>query len=229
MAAQSLPANLKFMEGLLKNDSSNRQLLTALCMGYSGYALLFVEEESPKRASHLYLRAKEYGLRALNGTEAAALKHIRKDGVEPLFWTTMAWMSWINLNLDQPLALAQIRTAQTYLDRVLEIDPAFFYGAPHILMGAALAARPPMLGGDAARAKEHFEAAKEIAGGKFLLGPYYEAKYYAVRVQDKEHFTELLESIEGASPDELKEVCLINAVVKEKAERLHTRIDELFF
>jgi hypothetical protein len=149
--------------------------------------------------------------------------------LEALFWTTMAWMSWINLNLDQPAALAQTGVAQRYLERVLEMDPGFFHGAPHILMGTTYAARPKMLGGDPARARRHFEAARELSAGKFLLAPYYEARYYAVQVQDKELFTTLLQEIEDTAPDQLREVCLINAVVKEKAKRLAARKEELFF
>jgi hypothetical protein len=239
MAEQSLPANLKFMEGLLNNDPHNPQLLTALCSGYSGYALLFVEAEDSKRASRLYLRARTYGFGALDGTGVSAsppleqaeqfLRNLRADKLEALFWTTMAWMSWINLNLDQPAALAQTRLAQRYLERVLEMDPGFLHGAPHILMGTTYAARPKMLGGDPARARRHFEAARELSAGKFLLAPYYEARYYAVQVQDKELFTTLLQEIEDTAPDQLREVCLINAVVKEKAKRLAARKEELFF
>jgi len=241
MAAQSLPANLKLMEGLLKNDPQNRQLLTALSMGYTGYSLLFVEDEDAQRASALYLRAKTYGSIALSGRGAKApldgdpkkhetlLREMGRDKLEPLFWTTMAWMSWINLNLDQPAALAQIPMAQAYLEKIMELDPTFFYGTPHILMGATLAARPPMLGGDPPLAENHFRTARELSNGKFLLAPYYEARYYAVRAQDKELFTELLEAVEKTPPGELKEVCLINAVIKEKAKRLAARKDELFF
>ena len=65
LAKESIPANLKIMEGLLKSDPDNKDILRLLCMGYSGYALLFVEENDPNRASDLYLRAREYGRRAL--------------------------------------------------------------------------------------------------------------------------------------------------------------------
>ena len=53
LARQSLPAQLKLMEGLLKDAPQNREILTALCMGFTGYAMLFVEEEDPERASGL--------------------------------------------------------------------------------------------------------------------------------------------------------------------------------
>ena len=65
LARVSLPADLKLLEGLLKNDPQNKQLLTALCMGFTGYSALFLEEKDPERASLFYLRARNYGLKAL--------------------------------------------------------------------------------------------------------------------------------------------------------------------
>ncbi len=242
LARRSLPANLKLMEGLLKNDPKNKQLLTALCMGFAGYAMLFVEDEDTQAASSLYIRARDYGLRALDRkallSKESGLKNkltkdefmdIDKGKLEPLFWTAMSWNAWINLNLDKPAALGQLGIAQACLERVLEIKPDYFYGAPYILMGSRLAAVPGPLGGDEARAKEYFEKAIEVTHGKFLLAHYFFARYYAVRVQDKELFSKLIKEVECAPADELAEVCLINAVVKDKTRRLMDRSEDLFF
>lgn len=242
LAKQSLPADLKLMEGLLKNDPNNSQLLTSLCMGFAGYAMLFVEDENPERASRLYLRARRYGLLAV-GYDNSALKQpvsnkgntrkelsgLGKEELEALFWTTMSWNAWINLNLDKPAALAELGVAQAFLKRVMEIDPEYFYGSPYVLMGSILAARPKFLGGNPVRAKDYFEKAMRMSDGKFFLVHYYFAKYYAVRIQDKNLFISLIREIDAASSSELKEVCLINAVMKRKAKRLIEKSEEMFF
>lgn len=241
LARQSLPADLKLMEGLLKNDPNNRRLLTALCIGFTGYTLLFVEEENPGRASKLYLRAMGYGARAL-GPEMGPLKEFTTEGKAlqsklmslgeaghvALFWFAMSWNSWINVNLDQPAALAQLSTAQSCVERVLEIKPDYLYGAPYILMGSMLAGRPRMLGGDEDRARESFERAMALSSGKFLMVHYYFARYYAVRVQNKDLFLQLLEEIESSPADQLKEVCLINSVIKRRVKGLRKLSEELF-
>lgn len=241
LARQSLPADLKLMEGLLKDDPNNRRLLTALCMGFTGYSLLFVEEEDPERASKLYLRAMDYGVKAL-GPEMGSLKEfttggksiqdrlmsIVETGHMALFWFAMSWNAWINLNLDQPAALAQLSTAQSCVERVLEIKPDYLYGAPYILMGSILAGRPRMLGGDEARAREYFKRAMALSNGNFLMVHYYFARHYAVRVQDKNLFLQLLEEIESGPADGLKEVCLINSVIKRRVTGLRKRSEELF-
>ncbi|MFO7599010.1 MAG: TRAP transporter TatT component family protein [Candidatus Desulfacyla sp.] len=235
LARQSLPAQLKLMEGLLKKAPKNKEFLTALCMGYTGYAMLFVEEEDPERASGLYQRARMYGLRAIGIEEPMhqavqdRLKKIDAEHIEPLFWIAMSWNGWINLNLDKPAALGELSTAQACLDRVMEIDPGYFFGTPYLISGSMLAARPGILGGDAAMAKDYFSRAMAASNGAFFLAPYYYAKYYAVRVQDKALFLDLIRRVEQGRPDQLKEVCLINAAVQQKIKGLKETTDERFF
>ena len=235
LAEQSLPAELKLMEGLLKSAPQNKELLTALCMGFTGYAMLFVEEEDPERASILYLRARRYGLKAIGIEDAnhqailARLNAMGKGQIEPLFWVTMSWNGWINLNLDKPAALGELTASQECLERVMKIDPEYFYGSPYIISGSMLAARPKILGGDAAKAKEFFTKAMAASNGKFFLAQYYYAKYYAVRVQDRELFLNLIEEVERAPLDQLKDACLINSAIKEKMKGLKEMADELFF
>ncbi len=235
LAEQSLPAELKLMEGLLKSAPQNKELLTALCMGFTGYAMLFVEEKNPERASRLYLRARRYGLKAIGIEDPnhqailARLSAMDKGEIEPLFWVTMSWNGWINLNLDKPAALGELTASQECLKRVMKINPKYFYGSPYIISGSMLAARPKILGGDAAKAKEFFTKAMAASNGKFFLAQYYYAKYYAVRVQDKELFLNLIEEVEQAPLDQLKEACLINSAIKEKMKGLKEMADELFF
>ena len=241
LARLSLPADLKLLEGLLRNDPQNKQLLTALCMGFTGYSMLFVEEKDPQRASQLYLRARNYGLGALGRKGSflkqpglnvreirARLKIFGEREIETLFYTTMSWNAWINLNLDKPAAIAQMVMAQACLERILEVNPGYFYGAPCVLMGTILAATPGVIGGDADKAKVYFEKAMKVSEGKFYFVHYYFARYYAVRIQDRRLFQELVQVVVQGNPSELKEVCLINTVMKQKAMKLLEMTEDLF-
>ena len=235
LAQEALPAELKLLEGLLKNAPKNEQLLTSLCMGFAGYAMLFVEEEAPERASLFYERARGYGMRALRIRAFTPqdidvrLAGVGPESVEPLFWTSLAWNGWIRLNLDKPSALGQLGMAQKCLERVMEMDPDFFYGSPYIVYGALLAAKPKMLGGDPAKAARYFAKAMDVSQGRFLLAQYYYAKTYAVRVQDKTLFSALVKSVEKACPGDLKDACLINTVMKQKTKALGAAAEDLFF
>lgn len=242
LAGDAIPANLKIMEGLLKADPNNKKVLTILSMGFSGYAMLYLENDKPERASPLYLRARHYGIRALGSKGSAleeaganveeiraVLERMGKGEFEALFWTTVAWNAWININLDKPSAFAQLAASKASLERVLKIDDSFLYGFPHILMGTTMAAAPPMLGGDVQGAKSHFEKALALGNRKFFLAQYYYARYYAPREQDKTLFSELLEEIIEGDPEGLRDVCLINTVMKSRAGELQEMADDLFF
>jgi hypothetical protein len=157
------------------------------------------------------------------------LQNVGRDAVEPLFWATLAWNGWVNLNLDNPSALAQMGIAQACIERLLEIDPSYLYGTAHVLMGTILAAKPAILGGDAAAAKAHFDKAMDISKGAFLLTPYYYARFYAVKAQDKDLYARLLDEALARPAVKLRDVCLLNTVMKEKARVLLSRMDEFFY
>ncbi|MEE4352130.1 MAG: TRAP transporter TatT component family protein [Desulfatiglans sp.] len=241
LVKESLPADLKLMEGLSKNAPGNRQILISLCKGFTGYAMLFVEEDNIDRASALYLRARNYGIRALGSKgfflaeSERGIKNVRKGleklgekEIEALFWTIMAWNLWVNINLDKPAALAALAITQPCLERVLQVKPDFFYGAPQVLMGTLLASKPSLMGGDPVRARTYFEEAVEISNGRFFLVHYYYARYYAVRTQNKQLFISLLQDIAQRHPNELIEVCLINRVMQQKALKLLEESEDLF-
>ena len=242
IAENAIPSNLKLLEGLLKNDPDNRDILATLCMGYAGYGLLFVEPHDPERASRIYVRALNYGFEALgkkgrevrepsarlNDIERALNALDSRQDFKALFWATLSWNAWINLNLDKPEALAQLAASQACLDKVLELDARYFYGLPHLLAGVSLSARPPLLGGNPEKARTHFEEALKWGQRKFILAQYYFARYYAVRVQDKGLFLKLLREILDSSPQELKEACLINTIVQREAAKLIQETDNLF-
>ncbi|MBW2009175.1 MAG: hypothetical protein JRJ16_14300 [Deltaproteobacteria bacterium] len=101
-----------------------------------------MEPDDPERASGLYLRARNYGLRALGATERLVgpgagdrhgveewLQALPQDRVEPLFWTVLAWSAWLRNNLDKPSALAQIGTLERCLDHVIKNKPGLLYAS----------------------------------------------------------------------------------------------------
>ena len=91
------------------------------------------------------------------------------------------------------------------MKRAWELDKEFHFGGPDLFFGVYYASRPAMLGGDPAKAKTHFEWARRLTAGKYLMAYVLEARYYAVAVQDRELFTALLTRVKdspaGALPD----------------------------
>ena len=241
IAGEALSSNLKLLEALIKGDPENAQLLLLASQGYSAYALAFAENDSAERAQMFYLRGRDYGLRiltqnakfkaALDGDAATfqqALQSFSKDDVPAVFWTAFGWGAYVNLARTDLEALAAIPQINAMMEFVLQHNPSYYYGGAHLFFGSIIASTPVALGGKPERAKEHFEKALAVNGGKFLMSYVYYAGTYAVQVQDKKLFESLLDKVDEAPVDILPAARLPNAVAKKKAALLRTHMNELF-
>lgn len=238
---KALPANLKLLEVMLKNEPDDIRLLLLLSEGYSSYALGFVEDTDVERARVLYKRGRDFGLRvlqqnpvmakALNGTVddlISALAGLEKKDVPAVFWAAFGWGSYINLSLTSPDALADLPRTEAMMQFVASKDSVFYHGGAHVFLGTLYGGRPRMLGGDPERSRRHFETALRINDGKFLMTYVYFARSLAVQTMDEELFDKLLAMVGTSSLDVLPEFRLANAIAKKKADSLITRRAELF-
>jgi tetratricopeptide (TPR) repeat protein len=240
-AGEALPANLKLLEVMLKNDPENERLLRLLSEGYSSYALGFVEDEAPDRARGFYLRAKEYGLRILRQDQqfaralagspddlVAGLRHLGHDDVPAVFWSAFGWASAIYLSISDPDALADLPRVEAMMRFVAEKDSAFYYGGAYLFLGTLYGSRSKFLGGDPELARRYFERALAINEGKFLMTQVYYARSVAVQTLDEELFNRLLDTVDRTSLEVLPEFRLANAIAKNKAKILRAKMGELF-
>ncbi len=240
-AEKALPGNIKLLEVMLKSDPDNEQLLLLLSQGYSSYALAFLEDSLQDRAREFYLRGKEYGMRVLrHDTELAralegpiddlraVLKRRDVSSVPGVFWTAFGWGSYITLSLGNPDAIADLGRTEAMMNFVARQDSEYYYGGSHVFLGMLYGSRPRILGGDTTLARQHFESALRINGGKFLMTYVYQAKSVAVQTLDEPLFDDCLRKVEEASLEILPEFRLANAIAKRKAARLMERRSELF-
>jgi hypothetical protein len=241
LAEEALPANLKLLDVMLKNDPENEQLLRLVSEGYASYALGFVEDKDPERARLFYLRGRDYALRilrhdgelakALDGSVdelRATLSKQGKDLVPAAFWASFGWGGYIYLSLSDLDALVGLPKAEALMDFVLKNDSTFYYGGAHVFLGTLYGSRPRILGGDEGRSKQHFESALRINGGKFLMTYVYYARSYAVQTLNESLFEELLATVANASLDIDPKARLANAIAKRKAELLLARKTDIF-
>jgi hypothetical protein len=241
IAGASIANNLVLLESLLRNDPDNEHYLLLTSLGYSSYALGFVEDDSIARARELYLRGREYGLRILRKNKAfaeaenkpvseftAALQTFSKDDAPAIFWTAAGWGSYLYASLTDPAALADLPKIEAMMDFVAEHDSNYFYGGAHFFLGTLYGSRPKMLGGDSAISRNHFERCLAINEGKFLMTYIYFARSYAVQTQNQPLFESLLTRVDTTSLDILPEARLSNAIAKRKALLLRSKINELF-
>jgi hypothetical protein len=221
---EALPANLQLMEILLKSDPQNKKMLVNAAQGFCGYALLYLEDEDNARASAFYAKGEAYSARALKGLTP---DKARKADVPPLFWNTFCKALYININRDKPEAVAELPGIEPAAQRLLALDPAYYYNGAQAVMGAYYSIRPRIFGGDPDKAKAYFEAALKGAGENFLLNRFMYAKMGAVAAQDPELFERLLNSVLEA-PAVDGETRLPDEVAKLKAKKLLEKKDDLF-
>lgn len=240
IAETAIVSNLKLLEGFHRADPKNKAILDLLIQGYAGYAQAFLEDQSPERASRIYLRARDYGFRRLALSKAfkdgiprkeadfvARLPYIQKAELPTLFWTAFAWGGWVNLNRDDPQAVFDLSKVKAMMKRVLELDDTYFFGAAYLFWGSIYGSIPPMLGGNPEKAKENFEKALKVANKKFLIGQVYYAQYYATTTLNEALFDELLNQVMAAPVDILPGYELLTQVAKRKARNLMARKDDL--
>ena len=240
LAKQAIPANLKMLEGLLKQDPDNIWILENLAKGFCGYAFSFLEDTEPQRASSLYTRGRKYALRATiirTGREkwhdlsldewSQALNDVQVSHQPALFWMGQCWGSWLMQNLDSMDAFSDIPRLEKLMNKVHDLNPSFHYAGSHLFLGAFYGGRSKMLGGKPEKSRYHFEKALEITKSKYLLARLIFAKTYAVQSQNRDLFEFQLQTVLQSPPDLFPEQRLANQVARKKAAELLEQIDEL--
>ena len=82
-----------------------------------------------------------------------------------LYWTGVAWGGGLLLSTNPLPRIGELMTVRALLTRALELDDGWEGGTIHEAM-IALESLPALLGGSAARAREHFNRAVALANGE---------------------------------------------------------------
>ena len=241
LISQALPANLLLIDGLIRTSPKNAELLTLASFLHFGYALGFVEADSLELAGTYYAAGRDYGLRALGhrrpfqkgstGTLeefTRGVASLQRSDVAALAWTSANWGRWISLNLESPAAIAQQPRFEAMVSRLLQLDPDYEAGLPHVLRGMYDALRPKPLGGQPDSAQAHFQKAFAIDQGRNLLYQVLYAEFYCRQVMDTECFDTNLEAVAAAKADADPAYRLMNEIARRRAARLQAQRDDLF-
>jgi predicted anti-sigma-YlaC factor YlaD len=253
LVGQAIPFGLKLYESLLDSAPKNKDLLVATCSNFTQYGVAYLETEAlvlgeadhhdevahlNARALKLYLRARNYCLRAMEvrfpGIQpalakdpAAALAKARKSDVPMLYWMAASWGSAIALGLDRPELVADMPTVRALADRAIALDDTWAKGALHEMF-ISLDSLSPALGGSPERARAHFKRAVELQSGA-AAGPYVAlAVGLAQPSQDRAEFESLLKQALAVDPEKDPSTRLVTLVQQRRARALLDHIDTLF-
>lgn len=155
-----------------------------------------------------------------------AVKLVPKSGVPAMYWYASSLGKWAKRK-GFAVLLGQKDNVKATMDRVLELDPNFYYGGPHRYFGAFYAIAPAFAGGDLEKSRVHFNKSLEIAG-TFVGTKVLWAQELAVKEQDEDTFEKLLNEVIATPDDVIPEVKPEIAVEKQKARELLADQEELF-
>jgi predicted anti-sigma-YlaC factor YlaD len=246
------PFSLKLMESVLADDPDNARLLTAAASGFTQYAYAFVQQDADEaenrdiaaaralrhQARGLYLRARGYGLRALEvrhpgfGAKLAkspkeALAELGREDCAALYWTTVAWAASISLGKDSARAIADLPAVDAMVARLDALDPGFDHGAFQSFLVSYEMGRPGARDPQRA-AQRDFERAVQLSDGQ-RASPYVAyAENVCVATQNRREFVAELDRALAIDPNARPAWRLENHVMQRRARWLLTQTDQLF-
>jgi TRAP transporter T-component len=246
------PSTLKMVEMVLDQQPRHEGLLLTACSGFTQYAYAFLQvdaelappqdaaraEELRTRARSMYLRARDYCWRALESRHPALRAAFGKDprkavdvlqavDVPAMYWLSVSWGGELGLAANQLLRLPDLVGIRVLLARAVVLNEAWDAGALHEAL-IALDGMSPLLGGSAARAREHFERAVALSEGHSAFAYVTLASTVSVSARDRAEFERLLRAALAIDLNARPSLRLANLIAQRRARALLTQTQRLF-
>lgn len=146
------------------------------------------------------------------------------EDAEDLFWVGYPMISLINAAKDELSLVAELPFATALIERSVELDEDYFYGAGLIALAAAATELPSA---DLDAAGERWEHMLQVTERRNLVGLVQMARLYAVKRHDREMYVALLREVLEAG-DIAPENRLQNAIARQRADRYLRLVEERF-
>jgi predicted anti-sigma-YlaC factor YlaD len=249
---EALPFGLKTLESLAVQLPTHRPLLGSLAQGFTSYAAGFIQPEirplesvdldlaraKKVRARRMFIRARDYGLRALEvaypnlrqnlmaDPKAALAKTVKKD-VPDLYWTAAAWGSAISLGKDQMDLVADVPIVDAMIHRAIALDESWDHGSLTEFM-IAFESRGDAQGGSLERARQYYNRTMELANGTRISPVVALAENVSITTQNRAEFDTLVDEALAFDCDKYPETRLVNMLAQRKARQLKDLAGSLF-
>ncbi len=252
--ADALPFAIKLYETLLASLPGHDGLRLRTGSLYIMYANAFVQtpaDMTPRReaetrdallarAKNLYLRGRDILFVALEKKNPRVFRQLKdrqfeaamapfgREDASLLYWTALGWMAAFAVDpFDMTLGQTVPRT-KAMIERVAALEPGYGNGSLDAFYVGYYGSLPGYLGGDAAKAREHFARAQAVAGGSDTSSLLALATTVSVKEQNAAEFKELLERVLAFDPESSPPNRLVNTLNRRKARWLLDHIDDLF-
>ncbi|RPJ02361.1 MAG: hypothetical protein EHM31_03215, partial [Candidatus Aminicenantes bacterium] len=251
---EALPFAIKLYESLLASLPDHAGLRLRTGSLYIMYANAFVEtpaDMTPRReaetkerllarAKNLYLRGRDMLFVAVEKKNPAIRRQLRerkyeeamapfgKGDADLLYWTALGWLAAFSVDpFDMTLGQTVPQT-RAMIERVEALVPGYGHGSLDSFYVGYYGSLPDYLGGDPAKAREHFAKAQALAGKSNTSSLMALATTVSVSEQNVSEFKDLLGRVLAFDPDSSPENRLVNILNQRKARWLLGHIDDFF-
>lgn len=254
LIADALPFALKTYESLLSGLPDDDNLLYSTGQAFCMYAFAFVQvpadtisdnrikekTEHYLRAKKLYLRARDYLLKAIELRHPGFNELLNADNTDSaltlltvadsslIYWTGASWMGAFTTDkFDMTLAL-NMPKAVALMNLLLTFNESFGNGMVHDFFISYFGSMPPSMGGSEEKARHHFSRSLELSKGE-AAGPYVSlALSVCVSKQYHQEFQTLLNQALAINVDAYIPNRLANTINQHRAQWLLDHIDNYF-
>jgi predicted anti-sigma-YlaC factor YlaD len=250
----ALPFAIKLYETLLASIPDHAGLRLRTGSLYIMYANAFVEtpaDMTPRRdserkdyllarAKNLYLRGRDILFVSLEKKNPLIRQQLKdrkyteamapfgKEDVSLLYWTAVGWVAAFSVNpFDMTLGQTVPQT-RAMIERVAALEPGYGQGSLDAFYVSYYGSLPGYLGGDAAKAREHFARAQALAGKSDTSSLMALATTVCVKEQNVAEFKKLLGQVLEFDTDSSPQNRLVNILNQRKARWLLDHIDDFF-
>ena len=234
-----LPAFLLILEARREANPDDSDLLRSLSSLTGTYAGLFVDNDLSAR--RMYSRALGYAERAACIDDSSLcgaselpfldfeqrVEAVDAAELETAYSLGVAWVGWIAAHKSDYAALADLPKAELLLERVAELSSEHDQGAVWLYLAVLNSQRPPAAGGRPDLARQYFDRARDISGGRNLLVDVFMADTYARLMFDRELWVKLLDAVLAADPDQ-QGFALANHIAQARARELIPQTAHIF-
>jgi predicted anti-sigma-YlaC factor YlaD len=252
LVRDAVPFALKTIESLIEQSPKHQGLLKAACSGFTQYSYAFIQQEADyieaqdldratamrTRAKKLYLRGRDYGIRAfevefpgfgdqLRQNTDGVLARLNRKHVPLLYYTAAAWAAAFAVDIADSRLSVEQTLFEKMMRRALALDETYDLGSLHDFF-ISWDAGHASTGSSIKSAREHFERAKTLARGQRVSLFVSLAESVSVSEQNKAEFETLLNEALAVDINLAPEQKLANVISQRRAKWLLSRINELF-
>jgi hypothetical protein len=227
----AIPSYLLLMEGMLRDEPDNPNLLLSTSRLYAAYAASL--ENQPMRSRNLYAHAKTFARNALCLKQPAVCAAEQQDFVafkaalagfasadmDLLYAYACRYADWIASTREDWSSLMLLPYAEAMMQTVVNTLPGHDYGRAQLYLAVIKSQLPASLGGKPELGRQHFELALDFSRGRDLMIKVKFAQTYARLVFDQKLHDALLNEVLQSDPV-VEGYTLSNVLAQREAKRL---------